>query len=81
MVVHSALHLAKRVKTSDGHKRWMVNVAAVLDQMSTGGGATLLKCAVTPMNVPGMSKRLYTETEQFLSETIRDLTETMTAAG
>ena len=34
------------------------------------------------MNVPGMNKRLYTETEQFLSDTIRDLlAETMTAAG
>ena len=37
--------------------------------------------ALTPMNVPGINKRLYTETEQFLSDTIRDLAETMTAAG
>ena len=60
----------------------MVNVVAVLGQMSTDGGATSLTCAPTPMNVLGMNKRLYTETEQFLSDTIRNLlAETMTAAG
>ena len=43
---------------------------------------TSLTCALTPMNVAGMNKRLYTETEQFLSDTIRDLlAETMTTAG
>ena len=80
----SAFRIAssKRVKTSDGHKRWKVNVVAMLGQMSTGGSATSLTCALTPMNVPGLNKRLYTEIEQFLSDTIRDLLpETMTAAG
>ena len=45
---------SKRVKTADRHQRWVVNVAAVPGQMSTGGGATLLTCTMAPMNVPGM---------------------------
>ena len=49
---------SKCVKTADGHQRWVVNVAVVLGQMATGGGATSLTCAMAPMNVPGMPKRL-----------------------
>ena len=56
------------MKTADGHQRWVVNVAAVLGQMATGVGATSLTCAMTPMNVPGMPKRLYATTERFVSE-------------
>ena len=67
------IHSSKRVKTSDGHQRWVVNVAAVLGQMSTGGGATSLTCTLAPMNVPGMAKRLYTVTEQFSSDTMKQL--------
>ncbi len=45
---------SKRVKTADGHQRWVVNDAA--GQMSTGGGAASLTCTMAPMNVPGMPK-------------------------
>ena len=60
----------------------MVNAAAVCGQMCTGGGATSLTCALTPMNVSGMDKRLYTETEKFFSDKLKDLLgESITAAG
>ena len=51
-----SIESSKRVKTADGHQRWVVNIAAVLGQMATGGGATSLICSVTPMNVPEMTK-------------------------
>ena len=45
---------SKRVKTVDGHQRWVINVAAVLGKMSMGGGAASLTCTMAPVNVPGM---------------------------
>ena len=73
---------AERVKTADGHQRWVFNVAAVLGQMSTGGGATLLTCAMASMNVPGTPKRLYAATERFVSDSVKQLlTEKLIAAG
>ena len=76
------INSSKRVKTADGHQRWVVNVAAVLGQMATGGGATSLTCSVTPMNVPGMPKKLYSTTERFLSDCMHQLlTEKMIEAG
>ena len=72
----------KRVKTADGHQRWVVNVAAVLGQMATGGGATSLTCAMAPRNVPGMPKRLYATTERFVIDSVKQLvTEKVIAAG
>ena len=61
----SCIHSSKRLKTSDGHQKWVVNVAAVLGQVSTSGGATSLTCTLAPMHVPRMAKSLYTGTEQF----------------
>ena len=76
------IEFLKHVKTADGHQRWVVNVAAVLGQMPTGGGATSLTCTLAPMNVPGMPKRLYGATERFVSDSIKDqLTEKLLAAG
>ena len=76
------INSSKRVKTADGHQRWVVDVAAVLGQMATGGGASSLTCSVTPMNVPGMPKRLYSTTERLLSDCMHQLlTENMTEAG
>ena len=62
---------SKRVKTADRHQRWVVNVAAVPGQMSTGGGATSLTCTMAPINVPGMPKRLYAATEGFVSDSMK----------
>ena len=55
----------KNVKTADGHQRWVVNLTAVLGQMSLGASATSFTCIMAPMNVPGMPKRLYAATETF----------------
>ena len=73
---------SKRVKAADGRQRWVMNVAAVLGQMATGGGATSLTCSVTPMNVRRMPKKLYTATERFLSDCLHQLlTEKIITAG
>lgn len=50
---------SKRVKAADGHQQWVVNVAAVLGQMATGGGAISLTCSMAPMNVPAIPKKLF----------------------
>ena len=76
------INSSKYMKTADGGQRWVVNVAAVLGQMATGGGATSLTCSVTPMNVSGMPKKLYSTTERFLSDCMHQLlTEKMIKAG
>ena len=72
---------SKHVKTPDGHQRWVVDVAAVLGQTSTGGGATSLMCTLAPTNVPGMAKWLYTGTEQFLSDSLKQLLTSRIAAA
>ena len=73
---------SKRAKTADVHQRWVVNVAAVPGQMSTGGGTTSFTCTMAPMNVPGMPKRLYAATERFVSDSLKQiLTEKLLAAG
>ena len=64
---------SKRAKTADVHQRWVVNVAAVPGQMSTGGGTTSFTCTMAPMNVPGMPKRLYAATERFVSDSMKQI--------
>ena len=54
---------SKRIRTADGHQRWVVNVAAV----------SSLTCTMAPMNVPGMPKRLYATTERFVSDSVKQL--------
>jgi hypothetical protein len=73
---------SKRVKAADGHQQWVVNVAAVLGQMATGGGAISLTCSMAPMNVPGMPKKVYCTTERFLGDCMHELlTHKMIVAG
>ena len=49
--------------------------------MATGGGATSITCSVTPMNVPGMRKKLYTNTERLLSDCMHQLLNEKTIAA
>ena len=55
---------------NDKTKKWSVNVAAVLSQMSTGGLSCLNNTLAT-MDVPGMTKRMYTATERYLGEEMK----------
>ena len=50
------------VQTSSG-KKWMVNLGAVLGEMSTSGGLTQLNSTLALTVVPGKQKRMYTDTE------------------
>ena len=53
------------VQTSSG-KKWMVNLGEVLGEMSTSGGLTQLNSTLALTDAPGMQKRMYTDTEEFL---------------
>ena len=68
--------------SADGKKKWAVNVAAVLSQMATGGGLTRLNSTLSFLDVPGMQKRMFAKTEEFIGESMKDqLVESMTQAG
>jgi len=45
-----------------------VNLDAVLGNMSTGGGLTRLNSTLALTGVPGMQKRMYMDTEEFLGK-------------
>ena len=59
-----------RTETSSG-KQWTVNLGAVLGEMSTGGGLTRFNSTLALMEVPGMHKRMYSDTEEFLGKEMR----------
>ena len=65
-----SINLSKYNRTSTGHKRWHVNLAAVLGQMGTGGGNIRLDRVLTTIGVPGMKKKMFIKTEQLLGEAI-----------
>ena len=72
-----SIRTSPRVQTSSG-KKWTVNLGAVLGEMSTGGGLTQLNSTLALMDVPGMQKRMYTDTEEFLGEEMQThLTQSM----
>ena len=62
------INSSKKVSTCDGKERWVVNLAAVLSQMTTGGGLTRLNSTCAFLDVPGMQKRNYAATEEFLGD-------------
>lgn len=64
------INTSKRL-TMNKSKKWAINVAAVLGQMSTGGGLARLNNALAMMDVPSMSKRLYTATERYLGDEMK----------
>ena len=65
-----SIRTSPRTETSNG-KQWTVNLGAVLGEMSTGGGLTRLNSTLALMEVPGMNKRMYSETEEFLGKEMR----------
>ena len=65
---HYSVGSSHQITTNDGKRRWGVNMAAVLGQMSTGGGHTRLNSTLATFNIPGMSKRMFSCTEQFLGD-------------
>ena len=67
------IHSSTRVSTHSGAKKWSVNLAAVLGQMSTGGGNSRLDNVLKTMGVLGKPKRMFMATEQFLGEEMKQL--------
>ena len=65
------INTSKRLTMNDKTKKWSVNVAAVLSQMSTGGGLSRLNNTLATMDVPGMTKCMYTATERYLGEEMK----------
>ena len=56
----------------------MVNLGAVLGEMSTSGGLAQLNSTLALTDAPGMQKRMYTDTEEFLrKEMYTHLTQSM----
>ena len=79
---HYTIRSSHQITTSDGKKRWAVNMAAVLGQISTGGGHARLNSTLATLDIPGMSKRMFTSTEDFLGREMKmRLLETMVAAA
>lgn len=68
------LHLSKQVDTADG-KRWLVNLAAVLGQLATGGGTSALSRMLLCMGIPDMPKSIFTATERLLGKNMAQLLE------
>ena len=48
-----------------------MNMAAVLGQMSTGGGHARLNSILGTLDIPGMNKRMFSQTEHFLGEQMK----------
>ena len=73
---------SKRVTTSDGKKRWAVNIAAVLGQVATGGGLSQLNTTLAFLGVPGMQKRTFTTIESIVGDEMKlQLEAVMEVAG
>ena len=73
---------SKRVATSDGKKRWAVNIAAVLSQVATGSGLTRLNTTLAFLGIPGMQKRMSTTIESMVGDEMKQqLVTAMEVAG
>uniref|UniRef100_A0A1X7VKT8 Mutator-like transposase domain-containing protein n=1 Tax=Amphimedon queenslandica TaxID=400682 RepID=A0A1X7VKT8_AMPQE len=65
-----------------GSRGWRVNTAAVLGQISTGGGLSHLNQTLAVLGVPGMNKKLYSKTENYIrSEMGKQLVQSMSDAA
>uniref|UniRef100_A0A1X7U5M3 Mutator-like transposase domain-containing protein n=1 Tax=Amphimedon queenslandica TaxID=400682 RepID=A0A1X7U5M3_AMPQE len=62
---------SQKVKRNDGTVKWAVNLAAVLGQISTGGGHSRLNQTLATMAVPGVKKKLYSQTEKYLGDEMK----------
>ena len=68
---HYSIRSSYQITTNDGKRRWAVNMAAVLGQISTVGGHTRLNSTLATFNFPGMSKRIFSSMEQFLGNEMK----------
>ena len=85
-VMHSGLAVVVKIRCTKCAQmfrlRWLVNVAAVLGQMSTGGGATALNSILTLMDIPRMPKSMLSATERLIGDDLHGmLTAKMAEAG
>ena len=79
---HFPIQSSHKITTCDGKSRWSVNVSAVLSQVATGGGLTRLNSTLAFLDIPGMQKRMYSATEDFLGEAMKQqLVVAMAQAG
>ena len=77
-----SIQLSHQITDSDGKRKWSVNVAAVLSQMATGGGLARLNSVLSFLDIPGMQKRMFTKTEEFIGEAMKtQLIEAMAQAS
>ena len=59
-----------------------MTIAAVLSQMATGGGLVQLNSVLSFLDIPGMQKRMFAKTEEFIGEAMKkQLIEAMAQAG
>ena len=59
-----------------------MNVAAVLSQIATGGGLAQLNSVLSFLDIPGMQKRMFAKTEEFIGEAMKtQLIEAMAQAS
>ena len=62
------LQTSNKVAGPSGYNRWQVNLAAVWDQMSTGGGHATLQESLAYLGVPVITKKSFTSTERTIGE-------------
>ena len=80
--VHFRMPSSDKVSTSDGKKRWAVNIAAVLSQIATGGGLSRLNSTLAFLGIKGFQKRMYTTVESLLGDDMKQqLVAAMIEAG
>ena len=68
---HFRICSSKQIQATDGSNKWLINVAAVLSQMGTGGGLARLNDILATIDIPGMNKKIYTATERYLGSEIK----------
>ena len=62
--VEFTINSSRRITNSTNcSKKWHINLAAVLGQMSSGGGNARLEHILTTMGIPSMRKELFQRTE------------------
>ena len=62
------LETSEKVKGPRGYKRWGCNLAAVWDQMVTGGGHSHLEETMSVLEVPAPAKKTFVQTERDIGE-------------
>ena len=69
---HYSIQHSHQIRMNDGKRRWAVNMGVGLSQISTGQGQTRLNSStLAAFNIPGMSKRIFLSTEQFIGDEMK----------